>query len=848
MDVTFKYLESSAWVTYGRIVTPLSFGDTLKNETMSAFAIRLYFKGSIEIAKPELVPGTICRIDFGTKQYDYVIVDGGKIDNKSGVDYCYHSYSIQELLAYTREIFIQNAYFTQNEYTLSEFFTRLLALCDKDKTIVLDTSGDYSVLSNNWDGAEYQVASNSLLDNLIKIGQRYRVRIKARINASFNLELYFISLEGNIELTSINGLYLSKDNQYQGANYASRAHSLVNNLTNGDMSWFPHQDASKGLRATPENDTLTIEPGSAVVKLNHKIKNANKVKIRGFGAIITNSETQWPGYVGSDYRVFDSDGNRIYPDSGLYVSIDENASNVLSYPEVDILPYDNWKQLDPDATGGQPQHQENTLYFKQEENKIYNIKVCDGDSADYGADYYAYVEVWYGGALISTDYIYPLLKWHRNKYIVNASFYVDALVSAENGINSKRTAIYNQEDNIVNANSLVKNLNTYIESMKNEEESPSYRFNSIDDLPSIGNKLNGKVISQIMANAYYDKIDATFSLSDDLVKKSEYLSADSGLNLPKIDIDKAFDRFKNYKTKIWFCQNNAEATAMVSLYGEDSIYKSATYIERVLNSIKNGRTNPPVSFAYAELKLGDVYTSITPALISAGNSLLVIFKTINNIIIGYAKDETLGTDYADIRYYPVSFFDGSKEQYLRIRFKTFSTDSNNYPAITSTQFYSSSGLIADIYDSLYYHDPNEVINIIYQLEAKATLKSGFVKKAYWDESDLLADFYSNEDRYTRVFTMYSESTGSSIAIFGENVAINNVAITYLGNGVGKVDIEIPAGSIPSGFGIPAEQNNSYVVVKRRNITTFEYEDLLKTKCEVTGSGTYYITYYVAFTR
>lgn len=852
MQCTFKYLNKSlSWTTFGRLVRPVNFGDTIKNEASSAYPIRLYFNGSAEIEKEALTPGTICKLDFGTKEYQYVIVDGGKINNKSGIDYCYHSYTIQELLSYTREIFVQSAYFSYGQYTSEEFFERLFALSDSDIELVIDKSGDYSVLSSNWKKPEYQISSNALLDNLIKIGQSNAVRVKVRLNSENHLELYFKSLKGTEEITAINGTKVNEDSQYLGANYSSRVNALASNLTNSEFAWYPNPSPSRGLRAEPESDTLTIEPNTAVVKIPYKIKNANKLRFNGLGKIITNSDQEWNKYLGQDYRVFDMDGNRINAQSGKYVSVDyDSLSNVNTYGEMGIVSYEKYKTLDPDDSQGNNVNQENTIYFKKEDNKIFNIKAANGGGLEvrkFNSSPICYVEVYdSGGSYLYTDYIYPEFNWYKNLYIINASYYANALVSIENGLPSKRTTIYSQDGNIVPADPLVNNLNTYIKSMKNVENALVYQFDSIDDLPVVGQIYQGKVISNITCNAYFDKIEATIQLSDELVKKSEYLSADDGIDFLEVDINKAFDRYTNYKTKLWFCKDMESVNNVLSKFEQDIIFNKEDYSTYILDAIKNDRNLAAIGFAVSELKIGDLYTAANPNVISADNSLFVIFKTLNNVTIGYMRDKSLGENYDKFRYYPIGFSEGEKEKKLQLKFKTGIAnldDFPRYPAIDKDEFDNDSGLIANVFDDKYHRDPAETININYQIEAVTDFKDGYVKKEYWDESTLLNDLFFNEDAYTRYYIFYSvDSEGNKTYPFGFQNEINNVNINYQGDSIAQVDIELPSGvTIPTNL-------EGYLRIKRRlnEASLLTEDDLLFTQCKITGSDPYYLTYYAVF--
>jgi hypothetical protein len=853
----FKYLnDDNVWTNFGDLVSPVNFGDILKNEVTTAYNVRLYFKGLSEVNEDVLVPGTIVKIDFGTTEYQFVIVDGGKIDSKTTNDYCYHSYVLQELLAITREVFIESAFFSQGLYTLTEFLDRLIALSYSDREITYDTTGGYQVLLDNWNSPDFPVSSNSLLDNLIKFGQSNSVRVKARINASNQIELYFVSLYGGENISVINGQLVNGDSHYLAANYAGQINSIASNMSDSKLTWYPNPSVFRGLLAEPDAEALEIQPDTAVVRTSYNIKNASKLRFLGFGKVITDSDTEWSKYSGQNYKVFDADQNWIQPDSGKHVKVDYNQyCTVNVFGEIDILAESKWKTLDVDSSNGASIHRENSVYFTPESNKVKNIKVLDGGgdtTQKFNSGYICYVELYdSGGFLIRRDYIYPEFKWEGNKYIVHGDFYINALVNVDNGLKTSRSAIYAQEENLISADAYLNNLNNYAASMKNKENSKVYQFESVEDIPIVGSVYNGQVISQIVCNAYYDYIDATISLSDDVVKKSEYLNADDGIELPKIDIDKAYDRFTNFKTNMHFCESYNQASTLLDDRGIDDILVKPGYIEYFLNSIENGRTINSVGFAEANIKFNPIFTSIAPKVTIANNSLMVSFKSINNVAIGYLRNTDLGSSYSDIRFFPVAFSDGEKEPILHIKFRTGRLPGwNDYPIIPGGDFNADLGKIAEIYKDDYHRDPQEVLNINYQINAKTANKENYIRRSYWEESTIVNDLFFNDDIFDRSIKLFIKELDGSISqpISWSSQALNNINITEEISGIYKVSI-LYAENYQGAYDFTSANNYTYAVVKRKNTNTLVEENLLKLNCEVeVVNNDIYINYYVAFTK
>jgi len=366
---------SFVWVNFGRVLSPLNIGETGKNESTSAYNIMLYFKGTTEMAKEALKPGQICRINMGSRIFYFVIVDGGKNTRTGKADYIYHSYSVQEAICYFREVAIQLGYFSFNEYTLPEFITRLLALSDCDYTIALsETGAGYSTMLANWNRPAYQIVSSALLDNLMKVGTMTGVRLKLEPGTS-SLLLKAYSLKGTTTISTINGKLKGRNITYKGANYAAKVVADVENMSTEEEVWFPGNDLSQGLMVEPDPEEDALSAGNAVLNLRQRINRATTVRIFGFGKVVFSTDP-----TGSE-TLYDLNHNVIVPPAGYYSSIDPDARNDQNqYAEVPVVDYREWLRLEKDYThpvAGVDRYQNNTLYFKDGETKIFNMGICN---------------------------------------------------------------------------------------------------------------------------------------------------------------------------------------------------------------------------------------------------------------------------------------------------------------------------------------------------------------------------------------------------------------------------------------------------------------------------------------
>ncbi len=833
MYLKFQRFNNNAWVDYGRVTLPLKLIDTMTDNTTAAMGVTTYLKGD-DYSLDVLPPGEIVRLNFGTKIWYLVVIDSSEIDPHTLTEYKYHSYTVQELLCYFRETYVQTAFFTNGRYTLDSFLERLIALSSCDYGIDISTSDAYSTMLANWNSPDYQIASNALLDNLIKIGKSLQVRFKARINGSNNIELYTHNLKGDTVISTINGRKLSSISQYKGANYASKVVANVDNATTFNESWFPADDQIRGIViSSKDENSNTVDENSAVLTLPLPIKTSTKLRVIGFAGLDLNSDT--PEY-GMGYQYYDSKMNPINANPGKYVFLNRtldfrNTTGIAS--EFLICEYREWLLLDPDGTGGAPQHQGNTLYYKRGVNQIFNIKICDGYAIN-NPCYYLNID----GSGTNAP-IYQRLYYQMNYYSVFVEFFFKGRIEYSKS-NSKRATIYSQDSNLVSGETLTMNMQDHIASMQNMDIQETWDFESIDNVPDIGSIYNGMVISEIQLSID-TKVTAVIQLSDESVPKSEYVSADAGLILPSIPLDKSFSRFTYYGTQVWICKTESEALSLISEYGQDGYFNKTNYAQYLLDFFSNNRTNPPVSLGEILLKIGNtssdnVYTALNASVVPMGDSILMVIKTIDNVLAGNMLDLTLGTDIDDFRFFPINYInDTGMADNLELKAIAASLRSieSNYPRISSGNYDSAIPIIS-IIDNEYFKDALEAININYQLRFRAYGQYGEVKNSLLKESSIFKDSYSSTDEYERYVTFLYHGT---------NYSISESIVTVLSSGVVKIRSYFDDYSVfPSG---------SDVIAMFYRISSTENELMLMIKAVIgvdSGTSQRYVDLFASFTK
>jgi hypothetical protein len=836
MYCKFQIYKDSEWVDFGQVIAPLNLGDSIAAETTSSYSIGLYFGSLTDDALSSLTPGTLCRINMDSRIYWLVIVDGGLVEPKTGTSFCYHSYTVQEMICALRETFVQTAFFTQAEYTVAEFLERLIALAKSPYDIVISTEPDYMTLEKNWKNPDYQIASNSLLDNLIKIGLNNQVRPKARINSSGKFEIYFIRLRGTHLISSIDGVKIGEAKQYQGGNYASEVHALVENMGSDGELWFPEDDMEFGVLAEPDNDAVSAESASnLVIRLPYNIKSATELRAIGFfdSSILTTNVL----YDKNHNLIFDDEAGKIaylatLPLMAGYTTLYRNITGIPV--TVKIVEYKEWLMLDPDGTDPCVlSHQQNTLYYKRGENKIYNGGILT-DFADPSSELGS-GPIYYTTGVGEQTPIYQYLIPALNYYVIKCNLYFDGQVTQRNDMAINRNVFYSQEENLVSGRSLLANMRNYIESMKNMDESVTYEFDAITKMPKAGDIYNSKVIASVTFQMTYAAIQATLALSDELVKKSEYLSADDGLSLPDIRPDKAFNRVTNYMACVWFCRSQSEAAEKLAKHGI-STYLGEWFPFYSLDSMSNSRSIVAKIPAEILVKTGEyesdpLWTALDLSVKVINRSLLISWATRDNISAGPKLDTQSSTDLVDFRYYPVAFTKGSSK-YITYKILTDSVRSSeaNFPAIAEVTFNGANPLIM-IDDEKYYHDVSEKIIGSMQVDFKTYHSTDAVESEFLLESSLIKDTKNGIDPYIRYIKIGTEYTDILHMV-------NNMISPHLH----RIKVVFA--------GLSAEIGNEYVVrIYRKNTLTLKTDDMLIIRAAIEShTGYKAAVFYVAFTN
>jgi len=295
------------------------------------------------------------------------------------------------------------------------------------------------------------------------------------------------------------------------------------------------------------------------------------------------------------------------------------------------------------------------------------------------------------------------------------------------------------------------------------------------------------------------------------------------------------DEIKMKRVDLRYIQ--AEATAIRTQIGGDS-YLKADFITNALNALINGRTNKGIIPAEILMRTGEyesdnVYSALCISVRSIWNSLIISWRTRDNLAVGAFFDDADSESISDYVYLPIAFINEngvSKYVTYKVLSDSVHTSEENFPSISGTTFSSSTPII-EIDDENYYHDSAERINGIFQANFKTYLKSDKIYQTYLEEMGLLNDLLNHTDFYTRF-----------VKIGSTNHEIVSVSVTTPVTDIRKVSV-VYSGSETVG--------NAYACtfLRIKDGTSVE-EKMLEITCTIAdgGGGNKAAVFYVAFTK
>lgn len=200
------------------------------------------------------------------------------------------------------------------------------------------------------------------------------------------------------------------------------------------------------------------------------------------------------------------------------------------------------------------------------------------------------------------------------------------MVSAED---YEATLFYNQQSEVVDSEAFGEHVKGLVQKLGNHTEIRVYRFERVDDIPTVGTLIDEKSVYNVAMTIYENHVDATICLVD-YAELSTYIGVKNEIKTSDISSTKWCNRFINWEEFFVFTHEAYTGNTL-------SITKDA------LADIVSFKTTEPLTCAiftsYAES--GDsIMTAFAPIKhLALGNSIYFQWEMLDNFAVGYKSEK-----------------------------------------------------------------------------------------------------------------------------------------------------------------------------------------------------------------
>ena len=191
------------------------------------------------------------------------------------------------------------------------------------------------------------------------------------------------------------------------------------------------------------------------------------------------------------------------------------------------------------------------------------------------------------------------------------------------------TLFYNQQAEVVDSEAFGEHIKGLVQKLGNNTEVRVYTFRSIDQVPKVGDVLDGKSVYNVSVTVYETQVTATICLVE-YAELSKFIGVKNEIKTSDISTTKWAKRFVNWEEFFVFTHNaNAESNALSVT--ETAITKAFTFTEATPLTCAEFST-------YTEE--GDKIATVLAPIkhLALGNSIYFQFETLDNFAVGYQSE------------------------------------------------------------------------------------------------------------------------------------------------------------------------------------------------------------------
>lgn len=374
---------------------------------------------------------------------------------------------------------------------------------------------------------EFGFTNSTLWDALMQIGGAIhaipRLQVQAGSVNDLDYEIVFDELGGNEDITDKMPPFVYEDKNYEINDFSGTLDSPAQNLVNS-------QDANKGALSEFGEQYITLRTETTQVEIS-----ADTV------ALTTNMRM-----------------NQVVQ---MYMKTESHqAVNISAY----VYEMDEYKTLSQLETSKYPYSTGWALCYAKGSNTItgFNSKLTTSTILSAFSLNYAIQNIWKavtGESLAIND-------------IVKCSFKIVYVPIVEARILQKKpnanedddiTLVYNQGANLVETNAYGQKMRGAAARLGQEITRRTYDFYSFDDLPKVGQLIDGAYIAQCNYAFYQNKIRVTVTLTPNFNLLSQYVGLNTNYRLSDISTEQITDRFITYGNRLVFGDAETAGTPII---------------------------------------------------------------------------------------------------------------------------------------------------------------------------------------------------------------------------------------------------------------------------------------------
>lgn len=191
------------------------------------------------------------------------------------------------------------------------------------------------------------------------------------------------------------------------------------------------------------------------------------------------------------------------------------------------------------------------------------------------------------------------------------------------------TLFYNQQSEVVDSEAFGEHVKGLVQKLGNHTEIRVYRFDRMDDVPTVGTLIDEKSVYDVAMTIFEDHVDVTICLVD-YAELSSYIGVKNEIKTSDISTTKWCNRFVNWEEFLVFTHNDIQGSAV-------SITSDA------LNGIFSFTVADPLTCAMftSYTDGGDsIMTAFAPIKhLALGNSIYFQWEMLDNFAVGYKSEK-----------------------------------------------------------------------------------------------------------------------------------------------------------------------------------------------------------------